>query len=57
MMPELGRNLRQTHDTTCATWCCAARGVKDVVERRAVVEEGGLGDPWVGARTLRRPAR
>jgi hypothetical protein len=26
-----------------------ARGVKDVVERRAVVEERGLDDPWVGA--------
>ena len=26
----------------------AARGVKDVGERRAVVEERGLGDPWVG---------
>ncbi|MEI9937313.1 MAG: hypothetical protein WDO69_08805 [Pseudomonadota bacterium] len=27
----------------------AARGVKDVVEGRAVVEERGLGDPWVVA--------
>ena len=27
----------------------AARGVKDVVERRAAVEERGMGDPWVGA--------
>ena len=26
----------------------AARGVKDAVERRALVEERGLGEPWAG---------